>query len=71
MRPGMRLSEALATCPDLVLAEQDPAAAEEEWEGGDAARTRHVTERRWTCVVVVVTLDGEQRILALEGAAAP
>ncbi len=40
-------------------------------EGGDAARTRHVTERRWTCVVVVVTLDGEQRILALEGATAP
>jgi nucleotidyltransferase/DNA polymerase involved in DNA repair len=32
VRPGMRLSEALATCPGLVLAEQDPAAAEEEWE---------------------------------------
>jgi protein ImuB len=32
VRPGVRLSEALATCPDLVLAEQDPAAAEEEWE---------------------------------------
>ena len=32
MRPGMRLSEALANCPDLVLAEQDPTAAEEEWE---------------------------------------
>ena len=32
MRPGMRLSEALANCPELVLAEQDPAAAEEEWE---------------------------------------
>jgi protein ImuB len=32
VRPGMRLSEALANCPDLVLAEQDPAAAEEEWE---------------------------------------
>jgi protein ImuB len=32
VRPGMRLSEALATCPELVLAEQDPAAAEEEWE---------------------------------------
>jgi protein ImuB len=30
--PGMRLSEALATCPQLVLVEQDPAAAEEEWE---------------------------------------
>ena len=30
--PGMRLSEALATCPDLVLVEQDPAGAEEEWE---------------------------------------
>jgi len=28
----MRLSEALATCPDLVLVEQDPAGAEEEWE---------------------------------------
>jgi len=32
VRPGMRLSEALANCPELVLAEQDPAAAEEEWE---------------------------------------
>jgi protein ImuB len=32
VRPGMRLSEALATCPELVLAEQDPAAAEEQWE---------------------------------------
>ena len=32
MRPGMRLGEALATCPGLALAEQDPAAVEEEWE---------------------------------------
>ena len=32
MRAGMRLSEALATCPELVLVEQDPARAEEEWE---------------------------------------
>ena len=32
VRPGMRLSEALATCPGLVLVEQDPAGAEEEWE---------------------------------------
>ena len=30
--PGMRLSEALATCPELVLLEHDPAGAEEEWE---------------------------------------
>jgi protein ImuB len=30
--PGMRLSEALATCPELVLVEQDPAGAEEAWE---------------------------------------
>lgn len=30
---GMRLGEALATCPDLVLVEQDPAAVEQEWEG--------------------------------------
>ena len=30
---GMRLGEALATCPGLVLIEQDPAAVEQEWEG--------------------------------------
>jgi protein ImuB len=30
--PGMRLSEALATCPELVLVEQDQAGVEEEWE---------------------------------------
>jgi protein ImuB len=30
--PGTRLSEALATCPDLVLLEHDPAGAEEQWE---------------------------------------
>ena len=29
----MRMGEALATCPDLVLVEQDPAAVEQEWEG--------------------------------------
>ena len=33
VQPGMRLGEALATCPDLVLVEQDPAAVEREWEG--------------------------------------
>src|SRR5438067_138118 len=32
IRPGMRLGEALATCPELELVEQDPAAADEEWE---------------------------------------
>jgi nucleotidyltransferase/DNA polymerase involved in DNA repair len=32
VRPGMRLSEALATCPELHLVEQDPAGAEAEWE---------------------------------------
>jgi protein ImuB len=31
--PGMRLSEALATCPDLHLVEQDPAGVAEQWEG--------------------------------------
>ena len=31
--PGMRLGEALATCPTLVLVERDPAAVEREWEG--------------------------------------
>jgi len=33
VRPGMRLGEALATCPRLMLVEQDPAAAEHAWEG--------------------------------------
>jgi protein ImuB len=32
VRPGMRLAEALATCPGLVLVEQDPAGVEEQWE---------------------------------------
>src|SRR5438067_11510497 len=32
VRPGMRLGEALATCPELVLVEQDPAAGEQAWE---------------------------------------
>jgi len=32
VRPGMRLSEALATCPVLELVEQDPASAEQAWE---------------------------------------
>jgi protein ImuB len=33
VQPGMRLGEALATCPGLVLVEQDPATVEREWEG--------------------------------------
>ena len=33
VQPGMRLGEALAMCPQLVLVEQDPAAVEREWEG--------------------------------------
>lgn len=32
VKPGMRLGEALATCPALVLADDDPAAVEEQWE---------------------------------------
>jgi protein ImuB len=32
VRPGMRLGEALATCPSLVLVEQDPAEAGQAWE---------------------------------------
>ena len=32
VRPGMRLGEALALCPELVLVEQDPATAEQAWE---------------------------------------
>src|SRR6476659_2327524 len=32
VRPGMRLGEGLATCPELVLVEQDPASAEQAWE---------------------------------------
>jgi protein ImuB len=33
VQPGMRLGEALATCPSLQLVDADPAAAEEAWEG--------------------------------------
>lgn len=32
VRPGMRLGEALATCPSLVLVDQDPASVEQAWE---------------------------------------
>lgn len=32
VQPGMRLGEALATCPELVLVERDPAEAELAWE---------------------------------------
>jgi protein ImuB len=33
VQPGMRLGEALAMCPHLVLVEQDPASVERDWEG--------------------------------------
>ena len=33
IQPGMRLGEALATCPSLVLVDPDPAGVEREWEG--------------------------------------
>jgi nucleotidyltransferase/DNA polymerase involved in DNA repair len=32
VRPGMRLGEALATCPSLVLVEQDAVLVEHHWE---------------------------------------
>ena len=32
VKPGMRLGEALATCPSLVLVDRDPATVEREWE---------------------------------------
>jgi protein ImuB len=32
VRSGMRLGEALATCPSLTLVERDPAGVEEQWE---------------------------------------
>jgi protein ImuB len=32
VKPGMRMGEALANCPELVLVEEDPAAAEQAWE---------------------------------------
>ena len=34
----MRLGEALATCPELELVEQDPAAAEQAWRDPAAAQ---------------------------------
>jgi nucleotidyltransferase/DNA polymerase involved in DNA repair len=32
VRPGMRMGEALATCPRLVLVEADPAGAKQAWD---------------------------------------
>lgn len=32
VKPGMRMGEALATCPELVLVDQDPSTAEQAWE---------------------------------------
>jgi nucleotidyltransferase/DNA polymerase involved in DNA repair len=32
VRPGMRIGEALATCPELVLVDDDPAGVEQAWE---------------------------------------
>src|SRR5215467_8851643 len=32
VRPGMRLGEALATCPSLVLVERDAVLVQTEWE---------------------------------------
>ena len=32
VEPGMRMGEALALCPSLVLVEEDPSAADQEWE---------------------------------------
>jgi protein ImuB len=32
VKPGMRMGEALGTCPKLVLVEPDPASAERDWE---------------------------------------
>src|SRR6266540_5555391 len=32
VKPGMRMGEGLATCPELVLVERDPSAAEQAWE---------------------------------------
>ena len=32
VKPGMRMGEALATCPELALVDADPAAAEQAWE---------------------------------------
>src|SRR5262249_12750317 len=34
VKPGMRLGEALATCPSLELVEQDPAEVGQAWERG-------------------------------------
>ena len=47
VRPGMRLGEALATCPGLVLVEQDPAAAEQAWEEVLRALEDSITSERF------------------------
>jgi protein ImuB len=49
VKPGMRMGEALASCPDLVLVDADPAAAEQAWE--------EIVRRLEDCGVSVETAD--------------
>src|ERR1700722_11412859 len=63
VRPGMRLGEALATCPALVLVDQDPASVEQTWEEvlcrlGDAGFAVE-TEQAGT---VLFQTDGVERL---------
>ena len=54
VKPGMRMGEGLATCPELVLVEQDPSAAEQAWEEIlRASRTRASRSNRATSVVSI------------------
>ena len=45
VRPGMRLGEALATCPSLVLVERDPAGVEQAVGGDRSAGSRTTASR--------------------------
>jgi len=83
VRPGMRLSEALATCPQLELVEQDPAGVEEAWEavlrrlegiGADPrpalvwrAALEAVTERAVELRAQIESVAGPSRRLVLAG----
>ena len=67
VKPGMRMGEALATCPELVLVEQDPSAAEQAWEE-ILRRLRGVMGERTSILVShrVSTVRGADQILVFD-----
>ena len=67
VQPGMRLGEALATCPSLQLVDADPAAAEEGWEG----IVRRLEDAGFGTIATVTLLMKETLVRVAEPALVP